>query len=291
MDALDYIKDILYYIGHTVIIYQTLNGHFHKIQSYKAMETDKQNTTELKVNNQDTISFFEKDSNFVFAYKKTEKLASAVYLVTNLFSDNEPMKWNLRRKVSDILSLILEYKDINDSRVNDFNYNVKSKVLEIVSMLEISYMSGLVSQMNFNIIKKEFQNLSETFDQHSLVVRKPLNETLVDTFFNVSYKKPIQVGHINSGLNMSHESTQNIHQKEVIKDTISISDKSIIKRSNRQNTILALIKKKKELTIKDISEVIKDCSEKTIQRELSSFIESGVLKRTGERRWSKYSLV
>ncbi len=255
------------------------------------METDRQNTTELKINNQDTISFFEKDSNFVFAYKKTEKLASAVYLVTNLFSDNEPMKWSLRRKVSDILSLILEYKDINDSRINDFNYNVKSKVLEIVSMLEISYMSGLVSQMNFNIIKKEFQNLSETFDQHSLTIKKPINETLASAFFNVSYKKPIQVGTINHSLNTPYETTQNTDQKDVIKDTVSISDKGVVKRSNRQNTILALIKKKKELTIKDISEVIKDCSEKTIQRELISFIESGVLKRTGERRWSKYSFV
>lgn len=255
------------------------------------MEKDMPNTAELKINNQDTISFFEKDSSFVFAYKKTEKLASALYLVTNLFSDNEPMKWSLRKKASDILSLILEYKDINDSRANDFNYSVKSKVLEIVSMLEISYMSGLVSQMNFNIIKKEFQNLSEIFDQHSLVFKKPTNETLVDTFFNVSYKKPIQVGHVNHGLNMPYETAQNVHQKEDIKDTISISDKGVVKRSNRQNTILALIKKKKELTIKDISEVIKDCSEKTIQRELISFIEAGVLKRTGERRWSKYSLV
>ncbi|MCX6702079.1 MAG: hypothetical protein NTX96_02725, partial [Candidatus Zambryskibacteria bacterium] len=63
-----------------------------------------------------------------------------------------------------------------------------------------------------------------------------------------------------------------------------------LKKSNRQNVILDLLKRKKELTIKDISLVIKDCSEKTIQRELNSFISIGVLKRAGVRRWSKYSL-
>jgi predicted HTH transcriptional regulator len=61
-------------------------------------------------------------------------------------------------------------------------------------------------------------------------------------------------------------------------------------RSNRQNMILGLLRKKGDLTIKDISIVIKDCSEKTIQRELIAFISSGLVKRAGERRWSRYSL-
>jgi predicted HTH transcriptional regulator len=76
-----------------------------------------------------------------------------------------------------------------------------------------------------------------------------------------------------------------------VKDTTPVLENVVIKRTNRQNIILGLLKKKKELTIKDIAQVIKDCSEKTIQRELIAFIDSGVLKRTGERRWSKYSLV
>ena len=73
------------------------------------------------------------------------------------------------------------------------------------------------------------------------------------------------------------------------KNAVVIGDN--VKKTNRQNIILGLIKKKKELTIKDIALVIKDCSEKTIQRELNSFIASGILKRAGVRRWSKYSLV
>ena len=75
-----------------------------------------------------------------------------------------------------------------------------------------------------------------------------------------------------------------------LKDKINEIDNTGFKRSNRQNIILGLLRKKKELTIKDIALVIKDCSEKTIQRELISFIEAGVIKKTGERRWSKYSL-
>jgi predicted HTH transcriptional regulator len=76
-----------------------------------------------------------------------------------------------------------------------------------------------------------------------------------------------------------------------IKDNNIVSETNVFKKTNRQNIILGLLKKKKELTIKDISHVIKDCSEKTIQRELLTLISAGVLKKIGERRWSKYSMV
>ena len=58
--------------------------------------------------------------------------------------------------------------------------------------------------------------------------------------------------------------------------------------SARGNDILSFIKKKGDASIRDIAAVIKDCSEKTIQRELNALIEGGLLRREGERRWSRY---
>jgi predicted HTH transcriptional regulator len=62
------------------------------------------------------------------------------------------------------------------------------------------------------------------------------------------------------------------------------------KKGNRQSVIIGLLKRKKEIMIKDVSPLIKGCSEKTIQRELSAMVQSGLLKKEGEKRWSKYSL-
>ena len=42
--------------------------------------------------------------------------------------------------------------------------------------------------------------------------------------------------------------------------------------------------------IKDIVMSITGCSEKTIQRELSALVAQGVLKKIGEKRWSRYEL-
>ena len=59
-------------------------------------------------------------------------------------------------------------------------------------------------------------------------------------------------------------------------------------QSERMSLILDLVRKRKSLSIKEISLVIRDCSEKTIQRELNILIGQGLIRREGERRWSLY---
>lgn len=59
-------------------------------------------------------------------------------------------------------------------------------------------------------------------------------------------------------------------------------------QSERMSLILELVRKRKSLSIKEIAEVIKGCSEKTIQRELGELIRQGLIKKVGERRWSLY---
>ncbi len=60
---------------------------------------------------------------------------------------------------------------------------------------------------------------------------------------------------------------------------------------DRRERIKTIIEAKGQATVKDIAEIITDCSTKTIQRELNAMIDGHVLKRQGERRWSKYSLI
>ena len=59
-------------------------------------------------------------------------------------------------------------------------------------------------------------------------------------------------------------------------------------QKNRLSQILTLVQKKRRVSIKDISLVVRNVSEKTIQRELGVLIERGLVRRVGERRWSLY---
>ncbi len=254
------------------------------------MEKLKEIGVEIGHKNLDPISFFEKDAGFVFVFKKTEKLASAVYIVTNLFPENEPMKWTLRKKIGELLSFIVNYKNISGSEELDFVYNVKSQVLELVSLLEMSFHGGLISNMNFSILKQEFSSLTDTFSAVETTPKETFYAQIPKAFFDASHEEYKVHNNTKNYYTEPLNSTSRTSQFETKSRNI-LPNSGSLKRSNRQNIVLSLLKKKKELTIKDISEVIKDCSQKTIQRELISFISLGAVKRIGERRWSRYSLV
>ena len=59
----------------------------------------------------------------------------------------------------------------------------------------------------------------------------------------------------------------------------------------RRERILSVLQEKGQASIKDVSDIIKDCSEKTIQRELNALIKDNKVVRKGERRWSSYSIL
>ncbi len=65
---------------------------------------------------------------------------------------------------------------------------------------------------------------------------------------------------------------------------------------SRQSIILGILKTGGLYTIKDIISRISathkdiDCSEKTIQRDLTFLVMKKTLQKQGERRWSKYSV-
>jgi len=61
-------------------------------------------------------------------------------------------------------------------------------------------------------------------------------------------------------------------------------------KNQRRNEIIAVIKKKKHVAIKDITLLVRNVGEKTIQREITAMVEEGVLKKQGSKRWSTYSL-
>lgn len=219
-------------------------------------------------------------SDFAYLMKKTEKLASATYLVSGLFADGEPMKWSLRKKAAELVSFISSYKDIRQSELSAFSSISKSKITEIISLLEVSNLGGLITEMNFSILKQEFVSLINSIESNK---QKTESSTVIPLSFFDAKEDKIFVPN-------THIIPSPVSAPNILKDTLNLKDTSVFKSNNRQSIILGLLKKKKELTIKDISTIIKDVSEKTIQRELISLINAGVIKKIGERRWSRYFL-
>ena len=285
------------------------------------------------------FSLVNKDYFSYFVFKKCEKLVSAIYIISNFISHDEPIKWQFRKKGIDLLSKNLSFKPyVKDT---SFLYGDIALVLfEIGALLEVSYRAGFVSEMNFEILKKEFDNLGHEIAGHMEKLNQPKefgrdffsvqNESYESELKNLSprsgevktsFSRDVNTGLAQKVNKVETQKTRPISNsfpravsaqvgvvntkagnlaKKGLKDnyanTINLDLKNKLSKvdsdDNRSELILSLFRNNKDvgLSIKDISNNIKDCSEKTIQRELSNLVVKNVLLKEGERRWSRYTL-
>jgi hypothetical protein len=229
--------------------------------------------------------------------KKTEKIASAVYLVTSFFDEKEPLKWRLRTLSSNLLSSSLLIKDnppsLNDKAVID----VQNNLLEMDSLFLIAKNSGLVSANNQEILSSEFQKFVASISGTTQNLEDSRKGLLSKDFFGSSVSRSNYFPEIKTSSNQEiikdkTDETPVIDKGHRPNEPKQLKEYSVVavKKNSRQSTIISLLKRKKEIMIKDVSPLINGCSEKTIQRELMAMVQNGTLRKIGEKRWSRYSL-
>lgn len=258
-----------------------------------AEEKDKQTSSIISRN--DANQGFLSGSPLGFVFKKIEKLSSAVYLVTNPWSEKEPLKWSLRDKSLCLLEELLH-------RVGEYPHSHKtaltllsSRLAEIVAEIELAQTAGLVSEMNAGILRSEYNNLQTFLKSNNLG-----NVFLPKDFFEAGEEPSFKVKILPTNSNDQEAPSNSIGHKGQIKDKVMsfrtkplsrpTSGGKLQSNGERRELIIKVIKNKGEISVKDVAVVIKGVSEKTLQRELISMSDEGLLKKTGERRWSRYSL-
>lgn len=200
--------------------------------------------------------------NHIFSsiYKKAERLASATFMVSDIMPEGNELKTNIRH-----LSIELVSKSVSS------NPNaLEPLVLNIMSLLEISFISGLISEMNARILKEEFNGFLGLIDRQS----SSLSASVTSLFSEDSPAKE-----------------EKITQKTpLLKMPQMPREPKASRKETRGKNILEFIAQEGSVSIKDISQNIRGCSEKTIQRELAKMINSGAVKKMGERRWTRYEV-
>lgn len=272
-----------------------------------------ENQTSYNKLNLKTASIFQNDTQVAFIFKKTERLASAMYLLTGFLSDNEPIRGKMRDAAARLLSYSINLSNQGHRNRADAMNNFTAASFEIISLLEIANISGIFSPMNCAIIKFEIENIIELVElkERSLNAKFLLSKNFFETSGDYSDARG-RLGYTagnsdqkdirrtnDSTLNKESVSEANSHKGHLLikdnnkeeRNNMSFNKGHIVRDKNkRYETIINLLKKTKEISVKDVSNIVSDCSEKTIQRELLSLVDKGVLKKEGERRWSKYSL-
>ncbi len=215
-----------------------------------------------------------KNEHHTFVVQKTEKLASALYMVTAFVPGDDPLRSRLRTCG---IELITAAADPEKARAVRYHEGFSSRCLEIGSMLSLAERAGLVSPMNAKVLCDEYADLASFVKRHRDKVFGGDAVEVENSFVPSSTPVALRAG-------SPRATSGEAHPREV-------SDKrtnNYKRHVTRRDMILSLLDKKDKITVKDASQAIEGCSEKTIQRELLALVEEGVLLKEGERRWSTY---
>ena len=244
-----------------------------------------------------------KDVNVSISYTKTNKLVSALYMVTDVLDRDEPLRSKLRTLAAEIIL------DVHSSPLQ-----AKEKIRAILSLLDIAREVGMISGMNFSILSKEFVNLQKSIQQYEYELNNlssqpdlseflkeeslPSGESSSRTFLSKDNGHPryprvgIQKGSTLMGaLRKIEMSDRESSRSDIPKFHRSEFDSL---KKDRRDEIASILKIKGWSTITDIKSnaqgPLLSSGDKTLQRELISMVKDGVLNKRGEKRWSQYSL-
>lgn len=214
-------------------------------------------------------------------FKKTEKIISVTFYILS-YIDTEKTNRVLYESVN---SKVLALHEQNVSVLEISRHGAREQIeqlrhalVTLESTLRILAAARQLSSEVLFVLTTEIDAVVRTINHHYL----ELDEVPAAQVAKLRTQRAPQV----------ERTTQRPQQQPFTGHDLS-SDAAKVQAAlpDRKTRILTVLEAAGEASIKDLSDVIRDCSEKTIQRELNDLIEKGKVIRIGERRWSRYSVL
>ena len=266
-----------------------------------------QNLTDTKTQSQnDRDKSFSGDKHtqnvFAFIKHKIEKLSTAVYMVSSYMPQDEPVRTGMRVLA---LSSVGHSGHLSVRQVSTHFNDLEKDIEQLLSLVRLSKTLDMISSMNADILESEYEKIL-SFVQKQKDNKKTLLTPVTNTFDAHYYSHgaspqaseesgpaPILERVISpivdslprdSYQTQTAFSTQSLPKQKKFVPLVENKER----RSVRQEQVLKVIASGEEMSIKDIANKVKGCSEKTIQRELNELLEQKRIMRIGEKRWSRY---
>lgn len=228
-------------------------------------------------------------------YRRVEKIAAALVLVTNHVSDKEPLRNRARTMTTELISASLLMRDdmrsLNSERVRGF----KAVTRELISLIRLLAIAGEISMPNADAIAEALDELSVFLATSQ---RSTLSESVSYTKEDLADTREIMLAsRKEQTLTFERHPKSEVHESQG-KDTKNVSPGVQMPvsadpgaASPRSLVILEILRPGGEFSIRDIAANLPEYSEKMIQRELAVLVSLGKVAKKGEKRWSRYSFL
>lgn len=211
------------------------------------------------------------------AYRRAERLVAALFLVTNHIPADEPIRVSIRsgslRLLEDVLALRNEMRTESEHVIA-----CRASIRNEISLVRVLAVAGFLSIQNAN-------TMSAGLDELGAFLSASQGSPLSD-MYALSHESLLDIreGHI--------KDAHSIKDKANVKDISETSDTPSLKKGIhvREEAVVAVLRSGGELGIRDIAANLPEYSEKMIQRHLVDLIAMGRVKKSGLKRWSRYSV-
>ncbi len=224
------------------------------------------------------------------AYRRGERIAAAVHLLTNHIESDEPLRVAVRREATNLLVAIMGVRD--EMRVSNSGEVIAalSRIRHLISLVRMLAVSGFASIQNVTAIVDALDELGNfmqvaqrTNFSESVTVSR---DELLDVGASVVRTAPMSVKDVKD------TPVVRTGEGDAVASRMSVSVPQTPGQTTvRAQSILEILKTSGSMGIKDICSNLPEYSEKMIQRELLSLVSEGKVTKTGLKRWSRYSVV
>lgn len=215
---------------------------------------------------------------------RIQRITAALYRVTDLLSDKEPLKWTLRDKAINLYDNLVSVKNTKDK--NSLLDDSLKIFTQVVKSLELVSAGVCVSNLNFEILKREYLFLKSfiegkkpdiSYDSKMFLELTPPGKRKPE--IKLSKNGQISTLSGDTGTNDSLAAKNYVNPQE-------------INPQSRKGKILNFLKGETAKSVNEVAGAFQgEISEKSIQRDLLDLVKLGKISAIGDKRWRKYEII
>jgi len=204
-----------------------------------------------------------------------QRITAALYRVTDLMSDKEPIKWTLRDTAMHLHDNVMSIRFIKDK--GRLIEETMGNFFRIIKTLELVSIGVYVSNLNFEILKREYLNLKNFIEGKN---KKITTGDIIAPMGEIKLPAPNKV-------RAPEESSALLGEM----GGGNTAGKSL-DPENRKDKIAVFLKAGGPKTVGEISAIFEgSVSTKATQRDLLDLARMGRVLAKGDKRWRTYESI
>ena len=221
---------------------------------------------------------------------RIQKLTSALYRVTDLLSDKEPLKWTLRDKSLNIYDDLVSVKNTKDK--DSLLDNAIKNLAQIIKSLELVSAGVCVSNLNFEILKREYLFLKNFIEgKKTDIAYDPKILSEISSSDKKGFSK-LQAGQETILPRLQRELPEKSQIYPTQSGAYGAANIQEIDPQSRKGKVLDFLKNGPAKSVNEIAVIFNgETSEKSIQRDLLDLVKMGKISAIGDKRWRKYEVI